>query len=118
MNNPSPMSAGTLHLFSVEGSFGLRELRVEPPTNRHVLPQYIELYNIPFRFRHEGGQYFLECDKWPILSAFGDTIAEAVRNVNRVVKDVIRDYVFSNEETLSCDAKEFRGYLISHLMPI
>ncbi len=112
------MSAGTGKLFPVVNNFDFRELRFLGRFNRHILPPYIELHNISFRVRHEDGYYFLECDKWPILSAFGDTTLDAVRNLNQLVKDVVDDYVFAQEEKLSDDAKEFRSYLISHLMPI
>lgn len=112
------MSVGTNPLFRVKSTFGSQELRQQKPFNRHVLPQYVELHNIPFRVRREGEYYFLESDKWSILSAFGESLMEAVGNMNQLVKDVIRDYVFAEEDSLSEDSKEFRSYLISKLMPL
>ena len=118
MESPE-MSVGTKVIFKVDGTFDSKELRQPRQLqNRHVLPQYVDLHNIPFRVRHEGGYYFLESDKWNILSAFGESLMDAVGNMNQLIKDVIRDYIFSPQDSLSDDAKEFRSYLISHLMPL
>lgn len=124
LSAPRPMSTGTkvlhgLHRDTDTGSLLSSGMKSRNAIlNRHIEPTYVELYGIPFRVRHEGGYYFLECDKWPILSAFGESLIEAVGGLNHALQDVLDNYVFADAETLSADAIEFRNYLISKLMPI
>jgi hypothetical protein len=83
--------------------------------HRTFLNPSVQLFNITFLVRKEGQHVYLQSDRWPILSAFGETFQEAVSNLIALMKDVVLEYVMVPEETLAVDAREFRNFLIGSL---
>ncbi|MBI3365896.1 MAG: hypothetical protein HY033_13440 [Ignavibacteriae bacterium] len=80
--------------------------------HKTILEPSIEIMGIPFNIRHTEERVFLESLQWPSLSAYGQTIREAMSNMLALIWVSIEEYVFVPQSELAQDAIEFRNFLI------
>ncbi|MGD0591230.1 MAG: hypothetical protein ABSA44_10595 [Bacteroidota bacterium] len=82
---------------------------------RTIISPSIELFNIEFRIKHDGTDYHIISDQWPILNVFGSSVKEAISELQSIIKDVIQEYVMVPEVTLSPESIEFRNFLLNRI---
>jgi hypothetical protein len=87
-----------------------------PVRSRSVLLPKIEIMGIPFSVRSEGGRVGLESDRWSSLRTWGDSLPDAISEMQSLLGYVIDEYVMCSEDILSEDAKQLRHYFISTLI--
>jgi hypothetical protein len=88
----------------------------KPVKSRSIHLPRIEIMGVPFSARKQGERIVLESDRWPSLRSSGDSVSDAISDMQSLLADVVEEYVLCSEDSLSEDAKDFRHYLISTLI--